>query len=83
VTGLQAAISGRAIIAARGCSPDGLGDDPAEFETALAVARSADLVLLAVGEAARYSGEAASRAYPGLTGNQEKLARAILGLGKP
>lgn len=83
VTGLKAALPGREILTAKGCSTDGESDNPADFDAALAAARKAEIVLLAVGEAARYSGEAASRAYPGLTGNQEKLARAVLELDKP
>jgi beta-glucosidase len=83
VTGIKAAFPVREILTAKGCSTDGEKDDAADFEAALAAARKAEIVLLAVGEAARYSGEAASRAYPGLTGNQEKFARAVLALGKP
>jgi beta-glucosidase len=83
VAGLKAALPGRDILTAKGCSSDGESDDAADFDAALAAAGKAEIVLLAVGEAARYSGEAASRACPGLTGNQEKLARAVLALGKP
>jgi beta-glucosidase len=82
-TGVAAAFPGREILTAKGCSTDGESDDPAEVAAALAVAGKAEVVLLAVGEAARYSGEAASRARPGLTGNQEAFARAVLALGKP
>lgn len=81
--GLKAALPGREILTARGCSTDGESDDAAEFAAALDAAKRAEIVLLAVGEAARYSGEAASRAHPGLTGHQEQLARAVLALNKP
>ncbi|MCI0600997.1 MAG: glycoside hydrolase family 3 C-terminal domain-containing protein, partial [Beijerinckiaceae bacterium] len=56
-------------------------------ERGIAAAREAcqgaDLVLLCLGEAANMSGEAASRANPGLPGSQTALAEAILDLGVP
>ncbi|MCI0468399.1 MAG: glycoside hydrolase family 3 C-terminal domain-containing protein [Beijerinckiaceae bacterium] len=58
-------------------------EDESGIAAALETCRSADLVLLCLGEAANMSGEAASRANPGLPGAQEKLASAILGLGIP
>jgi len=45
--------------------------------------RDADLVVLCLGEAAKMSGEAASRGNPGLPGVQAALADAIFDLGKP
>ncbi|MCW1840505.1 glycoside hydrolase family 3 N-terminal domain-containing protein [Prosthecomicrobium hirschii] len=50
---------------------------------AVAAARAADLVLLCLGEPADWSGEAASRAEPGLPGDQAALAEAIFALGRP
>ncbi len=58
-------------------------DDEDGIEEALALARSADLVLLCLGETRFMSGEAGSRAMPGLPGRQMKLARAVLALDKP
>jgi beta-glucosidase len=43
------------------------------------VASGADVVVLCLGEAAGMSGEAASRAYPELPGEQRALAEAVLG----
>jgi beta-glucosidase len=45
--------------------------------------RNVDLIVLCLGEAANMSGEAASRANPGLPGAQSKLAESIFDLGKP
>lgn len=50
---------------------------------AVAAARQADLVLLCLGEPADWSGEAASRAEPGLPGDQPALAEAIFALERP
>ncbi len=62
----------------------GISDQRREgFEAAVAAARAADVVLLAVGEAAEMSGEAASRTDLGLPGVQQALAEAVLAAGKP
>ena len=87
--GLEAAFPGREIRFAHGCDGDFADDDAREVEdimgiaAAVDVARSCDVVLLAIGEPALMTGEAASRARPELTGRQEDLARAILDTGKP
>ena len=66
---------------ARGVEVDGedLSGIPAAFE----LARQSDLVILCLGEARQMSGEAASRARPGLPGKQAALADAVLDTGKP
>ena len=47
-------------------------------------AQRSDLVIITLGEsAASMTGEAASRAYLGLPGNQQKLLEAIVAAGKP
>jgi beta-glucosidase len=79
--GLTRALPGTQIGFGAGVEID--GDDESGIPAALAIARDADLILLCVGEAAAMSGEAASRAEPGLPGRQEALARATLSLGKP
>jgi beta-glucosidase len=56
---------------------------PADIAGALKVARAADAVVLALGERATHSGEAASRSAIDLPGDQMALARAVLALGKP
>ncbi|WP_269084970.1 beta-glucosidase BglX [Longilinea arvoryzae] len=63
-----------------GCSFDG---DAADLASAVAVARQADVVLLAVGETDRMSGEAHSRAHLGLPGRQQELVDAVVATGKP
>ena len=55
----------------------------AAFQTALATARSADVVVMALGENADMAGEAASRASLDLPGRQEELLKTIVTLGKP
>ncbi|MGH6847949.1 MAG: glycoside hydrolase family 3 N-terminal domain-containing protein [Methylocella sp.] len=59
------------------------GDDTSGIAAARELCRDADLVLLCLGEAAYMSGEAASRANPGLPGVQSALAEAIFDLSKP
>ena len=58
-------------------------DEPNTILEALALARSADLVILGIGESASMSGEAASRAKLELPGRQGELAAAIIGTGRP
>jgi beta-glucosidase len=50
---------------------------------AVAAARNADIVVLALGESSAMSGEAASRAHLDLPGNQQSLMEAIAATGKP
>ncbi len=69
------------VLFAPGCS----ADDPstAGFAGAARLAESADIVVAVVGEQARMSGEAASRADLGLPGRQEELVRALVETGRP
>ncbi len=56
----------------------------AQIEEAVAAARSADVVVLALGEDANeMTAEAASRAHLDLPGSQEELAEKIAATGKP
>ena len=55
----------------------------AAIADAVAAAKAADVVVLALGEKAVQSGEAASRADPSLPADQLDLAQAVLALGKP
>ncbi len=50
---------------------------------AMEIARKADVVVVAVGERAMMSGEAAARAEIGLPGVQEELIKGLVALGKP
>ena len=54
-----------------------------QFEKAVALARSSDLVLLTLGEHQQMSGEAASDSSLELPGDQQKLLEAVMALGKP
>lgn len=58
-------------------------DSDLDIETAIAAANSADVVVLALGEPRGWTGEQASRAYLGLTGNQQALFDAVADTGKP
>jgi beta-glucosidase len=79
--GLAAALPDAEIVFAPGVTI--AGDDTSGIAAAREICRDADLVLLCLGEAAKMSGEAASRANPGLPGVQSALAEAIFDLGKP
>ena len=62
--------------------PEGCGSD-AGFAEAVAVAKAADQVVLALGETREMSGEAAARSTLDLPGRQEELIQAIKATGKP
>lgn len=79
--GLAAALPGSAIEFAPGVAIT--GEDISGIAAARECCRDAELILLCLGEAANMSGEAASRANPGLPGAQTVLADAIFDLGKP
>jgi beta-glucosidase len=79
--GLREAMPRSEIAHARGVEIE--AEAPSDIAGALDLARSAEAVVLCLGEARRLSGEAASRARPDLPGRQPELAQAILGLGKP
>jgi beta-glucosidase len=55
----------------------------AAFQRAVATARSADLVVMVLGELANMAGEAASRASLDLPGRQDELLKAVVAVGKP
>lgn len=79
--GLAAAMPDAEIVFAPGVVIDGA--DTSGIAAAREICRGTDLILLCLGEAANMSGEAASRANPGLTGVQSALAEAIFDLGEP
>ena len=54
-----------------------------EFEKAVALARSSDLVVLVLGEHEEMSGEAATHSTIELPGRQRELLEAVSALGKP
>jgi beta-glucosidase len=55
----------------------------AAFQTAVATARNADIVVMVLGENADMAGEAASRSSLDLPGRQEELLKTVVALGKP
>ncbi|MCC6403880.1 MAG: glycoside hydrolase family 3 C-terminal domain-containing protein [Fimbriimonadaceae bacterium] len=57
--------------------------EQAEMDEAVAVARSADAVVLVMGDSTRTTGESRSRTSLDLPGRQEDLVRAIAATGKP
>lgn len=57
--------------------------DRSGFAEAVRIARQADAVVIAAGEAALMSGEAASRSQIDIPGNQQELIKEILQTGKP
>lgn len=79
--GLKAALPHCEVAFHAGVSID--GDDKGGIEPARALCAGADVVVLCLGEAAGMSGEAASRATPGLPGRQRELAEAVLATGAP
>lgn len=81
LTGIRGAWPQSEIAHADGVAID--SDDMSGIGEAVALARSADLVILCVGEARMMSGEAGSRARPGLPGRQKELAEALFATGKP
>lgn len=72
---------GTHVLSAPGCAV--AGQSTAGFSQAVDLAKSADLVVAVVGEEARMSGEAASRADLGLPGRQEELVRTLVETGRP
>jgi len=58
-------------------------DSEGGFAEALEAARQSDVLILALGESSEMSGEAGSRAYLDLPGNQEKLLEQVEALKKP
>jgi beta-glucosidase len=69
------------IVYARGANIN--DDDKSGFAEAIRAAANADVVVMALGEYALQSGEAASRANIGLPGVQEELFLELTKLGKP
>ena len=61
----------------------GARDDQVLQEEAVAAARAADVVVMALGEPAGMTGENASRHTLGLTGHQQELFDAVAAAGKP
>lgn len=72
---------GTTLVYSQGTEIDGTSQ--AGFSDAVEAARAADVVILALGESSAMSGEAGSRAYLDLPGNQQQLLEAVVAAGKP
>jgi beta-glucosidase len=77
----QAVSPGTQVLYAKGCAID--NDSTQSIASAVRTAQQADVVILAVGEGAWMTGEAASRASLNLPGVQQQLVEAIHMTGKP
>jgi beta-glucosidase len=77
----HATAAGGSVVYAQGTGI--LSDSDAGFAAAEQAARSADVVVMALGEAGTMSGEAGSRAYLDLPGNQQQLLERVVATGKP
>lgn len=69
------------ILYARGCEV--LGEDKSGFAEAVATAKKADVIVMAIGESFDLSGEACSRSNIHIPGVQEALYAELSKLGKP
>ncbi len=78
--GLRSALPGQAIAYAPGVTID--GDDESGIAAATALCDGADAIILCLGKSAAMSGEACSRAHPGLPGKQMTLAQAVTARAK-
>ncbi len=78
---LRGVLPGGMLSHAQGCSLHATGS--LDLGEAVAAARAADVVILALGEGSELSGEAHSRAYLGLPDRQQELVDAIAALKKP
>jgi beta-glucosidase len=82
LAGIRAKISSTTKVSyAKGCEVK--GDSQSGFDEALAAARESDFVILALGESAEMSGEAAARSSLDLPGRQLDLLQAVHATGKP
>jgi beta-glucosidase len=81
LAGIKAKVPSAKITYAKGCEI--AGDATAGIDEAVRAAREADVTIIAVGEAAEMSGEAAVRSSLDLPGRQLDLVKAIHATGKP
>jgi len=81
LVGLKAKVPQAKINYAKGCDINSDKDDG--FAEAVRAAKESDVVIIAVGESAEMSGEAASRSSLDLPGRQLELVKAVHATGKP
>ncbi len=76
-------VTGRKPLTAEGCDIDLYSTDYSKIAEAVEVARSADVVVVCIGEPNHMAGEGASRSDIALPEGQMRLVREIKKLGKP
>ncbi|MDQ3472097.1 MAG: beta-glucosidase BglX [Acidobacteriota bacterium] len=82
LAGIKSKVSPQTIVTyAKGCEIN--DDSTSGFDEAVRITRAADVVIVAVGESAEMSGEAASRSSLDLPGRQLDLVKALRATGKP
>jgi beta-glucosidase len=81
LAGLKAAVPEATITFTQGTGI--VGEETSGIESAVNAAKSADVVILAVGESESMSGEASCRSFIGLPGRQLDLVKAVVATGKP
>jgi beta-glucosidase len=80
--GIQNKVSSNTkLLYAKGCDIDDQNKNG--FEEALAAAKDADVIIMSMGEASNWSGEAKSRSNIHLPGVQEELIKVMQATGKP
>ena len=79
--GFKSYLAENSLVYTQGCAI--LEDENFEVATAVELAQRSDLVVLVIGESTGMSGEAHSRAHPGLPGRQQELVDAVAATGKP
>ncbi len=80
--GIQNKVSSNTkLLYAKGCDIDDQNKNG--FEEALTAAKDADVIIMSMGEASNWSGEAKSRSNIHLPGVQEELIKAMQATGKP
>ncbi len=79
--GIKAKIPSERIRYAQGCPIE--GKSGSGIAKAVQLAQNAEVAILVVGESEALSGEAASRAFLGLPGEQEALVKAVFETGTP
>jgi beta-glucosidase len=82
LAGIKSKVSPNTTVSyAKGCEIN--DDSTSGFDEAVRIARESEVVIVAVGESAEMSGEAASRSSLDLPGRQLDLVKAIRATGKP
>ncbi len=81
IQGLKNKLPETKILTAKGADYD--TEDRSGFSQAIAIAKQAEVIILAVGESQKHSGEASSRASIDIPGVQMELVKELHTLGKP